>query len=354
MFLAFKELSHSKLKYILVGIILTAILFLLFFVNGLASGLAKADSSALQNLAADFVVMNQEAEGIIVKSEIDEENKKEIYNQIEEINSTPLTMQISSVRKDNLKTDVIYFALNINKLPMPKVIEGKSFAKLTGNEVIVNKSIKNNGYTLNDRLIDENLSSEFIIAGFFEDQTYNHLPVVYTSLEYWNDNNLIKQSINNAILYNGAKVEIKGFDTLSKEEAVNAIPGYSETQGSLLMMITFLFIISAFNSTVFFYVITIQKTNQFGILKAIGAKTIYIAKSIIIQVVTITIISLAFSILCIAGMAQMLPPEMPFDLSVSLITFTGALFLSLNLIGSLFSVYKVSKVDALEAIGRVE
>lgn len=54
MFLAFKELSHSKLKYILVGIILTAILFLLFFVNGLASGLVKADSNRLEKLSALF------------------------------------------------------------------------------------------------------------------------------------------------------------------------------------------------------------------------------------------------------------------------------------------------------------
>jgi putative ABC transport system permease protein len=132
------------------------------------------------------------------------------------------------------------------------------------------------------------------------------------------------------------------------------MPGYSETQGSLLMMITFLFIISAFVSTVFFYVITIQKTNQFGMLKAMGAGTGFIAKGMIIQVVLITMISFGLSLLGVTGMIQLLPEEMPLEISLSLILWTGALFLILNIIGSLLSVYRVSKVDALEAIGRVE
>ena len=67
--------------------------------------------------------------------------------------------------------------------------------------------------------------------------------------------------------------------TASKNDIVTNIPGYSEEQGSLTMMITFLYIIAAFVLTVFFYVITIQKVDQFGMLKAIGAKTSYLAKS---------------------------------------------------------------------------
>lgn len=57
-------------------------------------------------------------------------------------------------------------------------------------------------------------------------------------------------------------------EVITKSDAVSAIPGYKEEQGSLLMMIAFLYVISAFVLAVFFYVITIQKTSQFGILKS--------------------------------------------------------------------------------------
>ncbi|WP_186725776.1 hypothetical protein [Rummeliibacillus sp. SL167] len=56
------------------------------------------------------------------------------------------------------------------------------------------------------------------------------------------------------------------------------MPGYKEMQGSFTMMKVFLFIIAAFVSSVFFYILTIQKSHQFGVLKAIGAKSWYIAK----------------------------------------------------------------------------
>lgn len=121
-----------------------------------------------------------------------------------------------------------------------------------------------------------------------------------------------------------------------------------------MMIVVFLFIISAFVSTVFFYVITLQKTNQFGILKAIGSKTAYIAKSIIIQVTLITLIGVVFSSLFVYGITNVLPEGMPFRTSPALVLGTAILFLVLNLLGSLLSVYKVAKVDALEAIGRVE
>ncbi|EJK6532609.1 ABC transporter permease, partial [Listeria monocytogenes] len=62
----------------------------------------------------------------------------------------------------------------------------------------------------------------------------------------------------------------------SSKEVLQGIPGYSEEQGSLLMMIAFLFVIAAFVLAAFFYVITIQKINQFGILKAVGARTAYL------------------------------------------------------------------------------
>ncbi|SDJ85592.1 ABC transporter permease [Sediminibacillus albus] len=354
MFLAFKELGYSKLKYILVTIILTAILFLLFFVNGLASGLSNADSSSLKNLPADYVVMNEEAEGNITKSQITEAEKQMVYEKVNHDQATPLTITMSTVKQDSRSTDIVYFALNTDRLTMPEVIEGKSVRAISGKEVIVDESIKDQGYSLNDTLKDENLDTEFKIAGFFENQTYSHLPVVYTSLTHWHENELTDQEVSQAVLYDGEKAGFDELEALTIDETVSAMPGYSETQGSLLMMITFLFIISAFVSTVFFYVITIQKTNQFGILKAIGADTKFIAKGMIIQVVLITALSLGLSLLGITGMTKVIPAEMPFEISISLIAFTGALFLALNLTGSLLSVYRAAKVDALEAIGRVE
>ncbi len=354
MFLAFKELKFSKLKYAMVGFILTAILFLLFFINGLASGLATADSSSLKNLPADYVVMNSEADGNILKSEVGKNAQEELEDSVAKDQFTPLTITMSTVKGENAVADVVYFALETDHPSLPPVIEGKPIEEITGEEVVVDKSLKRQGYALHDTLHDENLGVEFTIAGFLENHTYSHMPVVYTSLNDWNKQPFSNPDKNQALLYYGKETDVAKMDVLTLEKTVESMPGYSETQGSLMMMVTFLFIISAFVSTVFFYVITIQKRNQFGVLKAIGASTAFIAKGLVLQVVFLTISGLVLSLLGVSGMTKLLPEEMPFEISWHMIGFTGIVFLALNVSGSLVSVHQVAKTDPLEAIGRAD
>ena len=271
------------------------------------------------------------------------------------VDATPLAITISTLERNNEKdTDVVYFSVDIDKYSELNVIEGKDISELSTNEVIADKSIQLFGLQLNDEIIDKNTGKKLIIAGFTKDHTYSMMPVVYTDFELGMNSFYQNKRSYNAVVYSGDKVSITGYDTLTPDDAAKSLPGYKETQGSLLMIVVFLFIISAFVSTVFFYVITLQKVNQFGILKAIGAKTSYIARSIVIQVSLITMIGVIFSSLLVYGMSQVIPEGMPFRTSPTLVVGTAALFLVLNLVGSLLSVNKVAKIDALEAIGRVE
>ncbi|MGQ8871192.1 ABC transporter permease [Paenibacillus sp. TSA_86.1] len=141
-------------------------------------------------------------------------------------------------------------------------------------------------------------------------------------------------------------------EIITKSDAVSAIPGYKEEQGSLLMMIAFLYVISAFVLAVFFYVITIQKTSQFGILKAIGTRNGYLAGSVSLQVLLLSVGSLVISVLLVRLFESVLPASMPFQLGVPTLALTCALFILMSMAGSLFSVWKVTKIDALDAIGR--
>jgi putative ABC transport system permease protein len=97
---------------------------------------------------------------------------------------------------------------------------------------------------------------------------------------------------------------------------------------------------------------TIQKINQFGVLKAIGSKTSYLAKNIISQVLTLTFGSLIISVSLTYGISKVLPSSMPFVLNPQLVLGCSALFLLVAVLGSLLSLYRVAKIDAIEAIGR--
>ena len=54
MFLAWREIKHTKLRYSLIALIMIMIIWLVLFVTGLANGLASDNASAIKESAASY------------------------------------------------------------------------------------------------------------------------------------------------------------------------------------------------------------------------------------------------------------------------------------------------------------
>ncbi|WP_042346414.1 ABC transporter permease [Bacillus massiliigorillae] len=365
MFLAIREMKHAKFKYLLIGLIMVLIAWLVFFVSGLAQGLSSDNASAIQKMDADYIVLQQDAEHRITRSMLTEQQLNDVNQYVDKKNTEPLGVQMTTVTKGDAgkKVDVTFFAVNTKGALMPSVVEGKQINNETKNQVIADISLKDEGIAIGDKVTDEISGQTFTISGFTKNQSFSHAPVIFMNYEAWKamyESKITKGQLGfNAIALKANEDQITSLednmanvDVITINEALKGIPGYSEEQGSLLMMIVFLFIIAAFVLAVFFYVITIQKMSQFGVLKAIGAKFTYLAKNIISQVILLSVISLVISIALTYGISLLLPSSMPFDLSIGLVAGCSGLFLAVAVIGSLLSLYRVAKVDAVEAIGR--
>ena len=148
--------------------------------------------------------------------------------------------------------------------------------------------------------------------------------------------------------------EIKGIETVTKSVAVKEMPGYKEETGTISMMLAFLIVISAFIIAVFFYVITIQKTPQFGVMKAIGASNRFISKAIVAQVFILSFFGIMVGIGLTYLTALAFPKDMPFDLDPKLVVIYAISLLVISLLSSVVSVRQITKIDPLTALGRVE
>lgn len=362
MFLALREFKHAKLRYILIGSIMVLISFLVLFVSGLAKGLSYDNSSLIQNMKTDYLILEENSGRQMNHSFLTEAKFLEIQQLYKIGDATPIGIQMTTLMEkgSNKKVDATFLAINVDNRLSPKVVEGKMITNITTNEVVADKSLKDEGYKIGDRIKDQISGKEFNIIGFTEGQSYSHTPVIHLNFKEWKSIHQTKSNskIYNAIAVNTTKKEIQavknvsGIDVISKKQALQGIPGYKEEQGSLLMMIVFLFVIGAIVLAVFYYVMTIQKINQFGVLKAIGSKTSYLAKNIIAQVLYLTFASLVISITLTYVLSFMLPSSLPFVISIQLIVGCSVLFLLVAVIGSLLSLYRVAKIDAIEAIGR--
>ncbi|MGF7049530.1 putative ABC transport system permease protein [Paenibacillus sp. DS2015] len=369
MFLALREMRHSKARYMLIMVIMLLVSFLVLFVTGLAQGLAYANISAVKNMPTNHYVVQDDADQTFRRSQLNEAELQEVRSVVGDQNATPLSIQTSTITANDtdVKADVTFFAVDMQGLLAPNIVQGEAITNEKNGSVIVDRKLEQSGITIGSTIVDQATGMSWNVAGYVEDSSYSHTPVVYMNTGDWQamkqgvsgTEESVKSASFNVFAMNATSDQIANIsdkvaniEVITQKEAISSIPGYKEEQGSLLMMTVFLFVIAAFVLAVFFYVITIQKTSQFGILKAMGTKMSYLAWSVVGQVTVLSVASLCISLLLTLGMNRALPESMPFQLDTSTIVITSSLFIAMSLMGSLISVAKVAKIDALEAIGR--
>jgi putative ABC transport system permease protein len=147
---------------------------------------------------------------------------------------------------------------------------------------------------------------------------------------------------------------VAGVEAGSRQDAIEALPGYSAEMGTVRMILVFLFLIASLVMAAFFYIITLQKTSQFGILKALGAQTRTLATDLVGQVAMLTVIGAVIGATLANIIAALIPATVPFYLDNSLVLGYSALLVIVAIVGALFSAMRIARVDPLIAIGKVD
>lgn len=78
MFLALNEIMHSKLRYALVAGVMFLIAYLVFFLTGLAYGLAQDNRTAVDKWEADSIVLSKDANSNLGMSMITKKIAEEV------------------------------------------------------------------------------------------------------------------------------------------------------------------------------------------------------------------------------------------------------------------------------------
>lgn len=368
MFLSLREIRHAKARYALLLVIMLLVTFLVLFVTGLARGLAYANASAVENMPTRYFMLQQDSDNRFSRSQLDDSSLQAAQQQLGEDHAASLGVRMSTVTVDggSLKTDIALFGVDMSGFLAPEVSEGKAVGNSDEGTVVVDSKLKDSGVKLGSVLKDQATGLSWKVSGFTTDNSYSHAPVVFMNRTDWGKLGGTyaggaaggKTPGFNVIAINGEKAAADtaatgmNLDLISKKAAISGIPGYTAEQSSLTMMIVFLFVISAFVLSVFSYVITIQKTGQFGVLKAVGVSGSYLAASVLLQMLLLSCTSVVISLLLTWGMSLALPPEMPFSLKPGVIALTSVLMIAVSAAGALISVVRVAKIDPLEAIGR--
>lgn len=334
--MAWKEMMKYKLRYFILGSIIFLIALLTMIISGLANGLSADNASLIQNMPEGTYYMEESAEERNDFSNIPEAFSSELDE------GTLFSIQMGELVDENEQPYSVAFVAADNDYYFPDINEG---------EIILDHSFQeDDNFEIGDVFTTEMWEGELIVAGFAEQEKYSHSPVGFINS---NDYQEMYNTEDFQIAYTEGEGEtLEGMQAFDNSEFLNTIPSYSAEQLSLNMITVFLYVISALLFAIFFYMINVQKIATFGILKAIGVKTLSLFVMMWVQMFVITIISLMLAILLSQAFNALAPSSMPFDLNQSTILMTSALFVVIGFAGATISGIQIKRVEPMQAINQ--
>ena len=280
-------------------------------------------------------------------------------DDVASLGQTPGVVRKDKKSSEGEKINVNFFGINKDEFIMPEVVEGDIFKD--DYEAIADYSLyEEDGIEIGDTL---NLAGSDItveIVGFTENAKFAVAPVLYTSITTYQDIRFeaIDESeegrISGFVVRNEDldSVKINNDDLILYDikDYIAELPGYMAQLLTFGLMIGFLIVIAAVVIGIFMYVLTVQKSSMFGVMKAQGISTSYIGRSVVTQTFLLSAIGVGSGGLLTVLTSFFLPPVVPFRSNYYFFGIITALLVLFAVLGAFFSVRTIVKIDPLEAI----
>lgn len=350
MFLAWNEMKHSKLRYGLVVGVIFLIAYLVFFLTGLANGLAQTNRSAVDSWKSDYVILNEQANKNLRMSRF----SVDLKNDVNADKMAELT-QTSTIIKDKEKNkiNVNLFAIKQDEFLRPKLSEGRVFSK-TG-EVVADSSLKKSyQLKIGDKITLGDSTKKLTITGFTDNASFNVQPVLYMTKETLASVLADNAQVNtiSALVIRGKVNQVpKELESMTTSTFIENLPGYKAQNLTFSFMIGFLIVIAAIVIGIFIYILTLQKKAIFGVLKAQGISNGYLSRMVFAQTFILAILAVSLGLALTLLSAVFLPTSVPFQVNPLFFAGISVLMVLIAVFGALFSVVSIVKVDPLKAIG---
>ncbi len=362
MFLAIREMRHSKLRFALITLVITMVSSLVFIIAALANGLSEGNTAAIEALPVDGIVVTAGSDFLLDRSAVSAAGAQKIAALPGIDVAEPIGISggnVTTAKSDTL-IGVSLFGIAPDGLVRPRIVKGAGLGG-PANGVVIDRTLADDGVGVGDTLLVEPGGAELTVVGITENQTYRIAPVVFMPLDLFRELHPAlpgqPDDAVTAILVKGSGAGIASIPDAapgtmigSTRQVSDHIPGESEQNSTLLLIQVFLVVIAAGIIAAFFYIITLQKMPELGVMKAIGARTGYLARSLVAQVFVLALAGVLLGISIADTLDLVIGTAVPYSISASRMAVFGTLLLVVAVGGTLLSLLRIARVDPLAAI----
>lgn len=138
-------------------------------------------------------------------------------------------------------------------------------------------------------------------------------------------------------------------DALTKQQAADDAPGVAEVRQSFQVIFLLYGLVVPLVTGLFFLIITFQKSASLTLLRAIGARSSALVRSLLIQVVIVIGGGVVIGVALYAPLSQLQVGAISLRFNTGAVLFWSALLLVLGLLSALAAARRVLAIDPIEA-----
>ncbi len=366
--LALRELRRRPGRFVVATTILTLIALLLIFLGGLLDGLIAGSTGALRAQQGDLVVYSSASQDSLVRSRITPEVRRVVEEtagagQVAGLGSVQLGARIEGRGPRDL-VPVVLFGYELPPKGVPDGPPGPG-------QVYADSSLRSESVSEGSTILLGPARTPVQVIGFLDDSRYSGQSTLWGSLETWRS--VLAENrpgarvgagvVQALVVDSGAANPSSQADaidgatggatsTLTVEQAIDALPGVSQQQSVFNQIIGVTVVIAVVVVALFFALITVERIGLYGVLKAIGASSGTLFAGVLLQALVVTLVASAIGIAASLVLDLAIPASsIPFVATPPRLLSSVAYLVVAAIVGCVFSLRRVLKVDPASAIG---
>ena len=366
--LASREMQRSKLKFGLLSGAVGLLIFLVFFQQTLLGSLLQGFTGAIEHQSAQVLVFGADARKSLDASFVSADTVAQVAAVDGVAQAAPLGEATITMVAAGETIDVAVFGVDPSGAGAPtKVVSGR-LPEQPGEGVASSEDVSK-GLAIGDVVRTATGDAPVVIVGLTDQSQFNVQPTVFVPFETYTtlrqaanpEATTISPSAVAVVVADGARArdvadridaQVPGVQALTRSEAVDNAPGVSSVQISFGLILALAIAVVALVTGFFFLILTVQKAQALTLLRAIGAPAGYLVRSLLQQVAVVLAVALVVALLLTFGAVAGSGTGLSLTIDPKALLTSGAIIVALSLIGSLAAIWRVLRIDPIQAVTR--
>lgn len=367
MMLALREIQRGGGRFAAVVGALALIVFLVLVLGALADGLFYGATGAVRSTTATAYLTSTDAAGSLVRSRVDEADVAEAAAVPGVTSAGSVGVLLTGGTGPEGAIDLAVFGIEPGAAGSPTtLVEGRLPAPGEAGVAAVDTRLEEKGVEIGSTISVGDVTAT--VVGLVADASYQLQPTAWTTVATWRQmRDAVRPELRGqptvvnaiAVTTDGAppaaalEAAVPGTTVLTAEQTALAIPGVEQQRSTLNAIIYTTLAVAALVVALFFALLVLEKRELFAALKALGASTGRLGRGVIVQAAVASALGIVAGAILARLFGLAIPAQVPVLFRTETLVTIAVFTLVAGVIGALFSLRRIAKIDPATAIGGV-